>query len=96
MRRLGVESGAQRITNTERVAVESVYTFADPATLGTTSLLPLRLTMEHSSDIEQGDHLAFHLGIRFQGGAEERVTNGVPDVIPGSGLEGELGVRIRY
>jgi hypothetical protein len=96
LRRLGVEPGPQRVTNTEGVTVESAYTFADPATLGTTSLLPVRVTLEHDSDVEHGDHLVFHLGIRFQGGAEERITSGIPELVPGFGLEGELGVRIRY
>jgi hypothetical protein len=84
------------VTNTERVVIETYHTFAEPEALGTTNTLPLRLTLEHTSDIAQGEHFTFHLGLRAQGGLEDRITAGAVNRVPAFGVEGELGVRIRY
>ena len=95
-RRLGLDGEAQEVTNTERVAVETSHIFADPDTLGTTTLMPLRITLEHRSEITQSENLTLELGVQAQGGIEERIVNGVVDRVPAFGLQADLGVRLRY
>ena len=95
-RRLGLDTEAQQVINTERVALETNHTFAAPASLGTTTLLPLRVTLEHRSEIRQNKHFAFTLAVLAQGGIEERIVSGVADRVPAFGLEAEVGLRIRY
>ena len=95
-RRLGVDGEAQLVVNREQISVETTTTFADPASLGTTVLLPLRVTLEHSSEVTQTENLSFRLSLVGQGGLEKQVGAGYADLVPAFGVELRLGATIRY
>ncbi len=95
-RRLGLDGEAQLVINREQISVDSSITFADPASLGTTTILPLRITLEHSSEVTQTENLSFRLSLLGQGGIEKHVSAGYVDLVPAFGAEFRLGVTIRY
>ena len=95
-RRLGVDGEAQLVINREQISVETSMTFADPVSLGTTTLLPLRITLEHSSEVTQTENLSIRLSLLGQGGLEQRVSAGHVDLVPAFGVEFRLGATIRY
>ena len=82
--------------NREQISVETSMTFADPVSLGTTALLPLRITLEHSSEVTQTENLSIRLSLLGQGGLEQRVSAGHVDLVPAFGVEFRLGATIRY
>ncbi|MBU8913353.1 MAG: hypothetical protein KOO61_04965, partial [Spirochaetales bacterium] len=95
-RRLGVDGEAQLVINREQISVETTTTFADPASLGTTILLPVRITLEHSSEVTQTENLSFRLSLLGQGGLEKHVSAGHVDLVPAFGVEFRLGATISY
>jgi len=95
-RRLGIISSDQTVRNSEGIRVETSMAIVDPAFLGTTVQLPLRVTLEHQTELERTDQIAFGLRVKGVFGIEQHVEAGTVNTVPAFGLEARATMRIRY
>jgi hypothetical protein len=95
-RRLGIDPAPQRVTNTERVSAHTVYTIGNIGRVEAATCLPVQITLEHASEIEQTEFLSLRIGLKLQGGVEERIADGVRQLLPEFGGEARMDVIISY
>ena len=95
-RRLGVDGQPRRVVNRERISIDSSLNLAAPMPTATSTDLPVRVTLEHTSEVTQTENLSLHLSLLGQGGLEKQISGGHVDVVPAFGIEFRLGVTVSY
>ena len=81
---------------TEKLEIENNFQITDRERMGSATLIPLRISFEHTSAIPTTENLSFDFTFKTIGGIEERVEAGQSSLYPSWGLEVRLNVILSY
>ncbi|MGQ9616110.1 MAG: hypothetical protein ACUVWJ_06865 [Spirochaetota bacterium] len=87
-----------RVRNTESIKIENSYRFTERERAGTFTNLPVRVTLEHTSDYRVSEKLEFGLLLKAVAGVEERVfpESVEGNILPSMGFEIGTSVKIIF
>ncbi|MEM2111505.1 MAG: hypothetical protein QXX08_06470, partial [Candidatus Bathyarchaeia archaeon] len=86
------------VRNTESIKIENSYRFTERERAGTFTNLPLRVTLEHTSDYQVSEKVEFSLSLKAIGGVEERVfpESIEGNILPSMGFEFGTSVKVVF